>query len=264
MTDTWFNIVYSVIYIVGRNVISFISAIGRFSIFFKRLVVSAFGGRFFLKGFLESFFANGFCSIPVIGVTGLFIGSVVTLQLFLSLQKFGVNNTVPYIVLVALLKELAPVFCALMMVSRVGSSMTAEIGSMSTNNQIDVLTTMSINKYRFLYIPRILSVAVMQPILATITVITGVIGSFIVSVTMFNFSNISFINLIYEGFEIDAYYVCILKSFVFGLIISTVACYKGNKTMNGFIGVKKATISTVVLCCIYILIINCFITYLMG
>ncbi len=258
------KIVYGVFWITGKNVIAFVSAIGRFSIFLKKTVFAFFTGKFFLKVFFNSLFVNGFCSIPVICLTGLFTGSVLALQLFLSLKTFGVESTVPYIVLLALTKELAPVLCALMMVSRVGSSMSAEIGSMATNNQIDILTTMSINKYRFLYIPRIVSIVVAQPILTTIAVISGVIGSFIISTTMFDFADISFYNLVYEGFEPIAYLMCVIKSCVFGLIISTIACYKGNKTKDGAVGIKNTTISTVVLCCVYILIMNFLITWLMS
>ena len=249
---------------IGDNIIIFNSAIGHFCFFCKKICLAFFWRGFFLKNFMNSLFVNGFCSIPVVGLTGFFTGSVLTLQLFVSLKMFGIEDTIPYIVLLALTKELAPVLCALMVVSRVGSSMSAEIGSMAINEQLDLLKSMSINKYRFLYIPRISSMIISQPILTTIAIITGVAGSFIVATKMFGFTNIYFFNLIYEGFELSSYYVGVVKGIVFGTIISTLACYKGDKTQNGAVGVKNTTISTVVLCCIYILIMNFIITWLMG
>ena len=260
----FFKCILNICYILGNNLLSLNSAIGRFVIFTSNLIKASIRKNFFFKNFLHSVFTNGFCSIPVVGLTGLFTGAVLTLQLFVSLKMFGVENTIPYIVLLALMKELAPVLCALMIVSRVGSSMSAEIGSMATNNQIDVLTSMSINKYRYLYLPRILSMIIAQPILTTIAVITGVIGSFVVSTRMFGFTDIYFSNLIYEGFEFHAFIVSIVKGIIFGLIISLVACYKGNKTEDGAVGIKKTTISTVVVSCVYILVFNFIITWLMG
>lgn len=259
-----FKFVFNTCYILGNNLLSFNSAIGRFAIFTSNLIKSSISKNFFFKNFLHSIFTNGFCSIPVVGLTGLFTGAVLTLQLFVSLKMFGIENTIPYIVLLALMKELAPVLCALMIVSRVGSSMSAEIGSMATNNQIDVLTSMSINKYRYLYFPKILSMIIAQPILTIVAVMTGVIGSFLVSTQMFGFTDIYFCNLIYEGFEIHAFCVSFIKGIVFGFIISLVACYKGNKTEDGAVGIKKTTISTVVLSCIYILIFNFVITWVMD
>ena len=249
---------------IGSNVIVFNSAVGRFCNFAVKMLSSAFSRGFFLRNFLNSLFVNGFCSIPVVGLTGVFVGAVLTLQLFISLRMFGIENTIPYIVLFALMKELAPVLCGLMVVSRVGSSMSAEIGSMATNNQLDVLKSMSINKYKFLFFPRVLSMTVSQPILTTIAVITGVIGSFVVATRMFGFTDRYFCNLIYEGFEWQAYRVCFVKGLIFGFMISIIACYKGDKTNNGAVGIKNTTISTVVLCCVYILIANFVITWLMG
>jgi len=257
------KIVIFVFTTIGKSAIMFNSSVGRFSLFFYKILVSLFNKQFFFKNFLNSLFVNGFCSIPVVGLTGFFIGAVLTLQLFTSLKMFGIENTIPYVVLIALMKELSPIMTGVMVISRVGSSMAAEIGTMNANNQIDVLTSMSINKYRYLYIPRIMSMTIVQPILTTISIITGVIGSFVVSTSMFGFTESYFYNLIYGGFEFSAYLVSVVKGLVFGFIISLISCYKGNKTKNGAYGVKNTTISSVVVCCVYILIFNFVITWAM-
>ena len=249
---------------LGKNVLMFFSAIGRFSLFFGKMIESILNRQFFFKNLLESIYINGFCSIPVVGLTGIFTGAVLTVQLFNSLKMFGIDNTIPYIVLVALMKELAPVLGGLMVVSRVGSSMSAEIGSMATNNQLDVLTSMSVNKFRFLYLPRIISMAIFQPILTTIAIITGVIGSFFVATKLYGFTDLYYLKLLYEGFEWSDYYMGVIKGAVFGIIISLIACYKGNDTEEGALGVKKTTITTVVLCCVYLLLFNFIITWLIG
>ena len=249
---------------VGNRMIGFTTALGEFGIFSWKLLTSALHRRFFFNNFLSSIYLNGFCSIPVVGLTGFFTGAVLTVQLFNSLRQFGIDDNIPYIVLIALMKELAPVLGGLMVVARVGSSMSAEIGSMATNNQIDSLISMSINKYRFLYFPRVLSMLIAQPLLTTIAIITGVIGSFFVSTKLYGFTETYFLNLICEGFEWPDYMMGFVKGAAFGLILSVIACYKGNKTTYGAVGIKHTTISTVVLACVYILIANFVITWLMG
>lgn len=259
-----FGFVYSICKIIGHNVVLFNSAIGRFAIFVGKFASSIFNRQFFLSKFIESLYANGFCSIPVVGLTGIFTGSVLTLQLFNSLTMFGLDDTIPYIIMFVLMRELAPVLCALMVTARVGSSMSAEIGTMKTNNQMDVLVSMSINKYRFLYFPRVLSMVIAQPILTTIAVITGLIGSFLVSTKMYGFTDIYFLHLIWQDFEWNDYILGLIKGVMFGFIISILACYKGNITKDGAVGVKNTTIATVVLNCVYILIFNFIITWIFG
>jgi phospholipid/cholesterol/gamma-HCH transport system permease protein len=228
------------------------------------LIKSLFHRHFFFKNLLHSLYLNGFCSIPVVGLTGIFTGAVLTVQLFDNLHRFGLDDMIPYIVMFSLMKELAPVLCGLMIVARVSSSMSAEIGSMKTNNQIDVLTSMSISPYRFLYAPRIISMIIAQPILTTIAIIMGVAGSFIVSCNMYGFTDVYFLNLVWEDFEWSAYIMGITKGAIFGALLSIIASYKGNQTQDGAVGIKKTTISSVVISCVFILMFNFIITAIMS
>ena len=227
--------------ILGHNLILTCEALGEFSIFFTKLIKSIFHKRFFLKNLFSSLYINGFCSIPVVGLTGIF-----------------------NIVMFALMKELAPVLCGLMIVARVSSSMAAEIGSMQTNNQIDSLTSMSISKYSFLYLPRVLSMVIAQPFLTTIAIIMGVLGSCLVACHIYGFTESYFLHLIWEDFEWSAYIMGITKGAIFGALLSIIACYKGNQTKDGAVGIKKATISSVVISCVFILMFNFIITAIMS
>lgn len=259
---TFFKCCFFVCYIIGRAFLKFIIGVGRVSIFSYKTFLSLFHKRFFLNNLIESMYTNGFCSIPLIGFTGVFIGAVLTLQLFISMSGFGLNDNIPNIVLIALTKEMAPVICCLMVVSRVGSSMSSEIAGMACNNQLDVLMSMSISKYRFLYIPRILSMIIFQPILTTIGVITGMIGCLFITSFFYDYTSLYFFNLLYENFKIHDYMVGVIKGLVFGFVLSTIACYKGDKAIDGAVGIKKATISSVVSSCIIVLILNFIITFL--
>lgn len=258
-----FQIIFNILHFIGYRFIICTQAIGEFCIFLHKNFIALFHRQFFFTNFLSSCYINGLCSIPVVSLTGVFSGAVLTLQLFISLSSFGIENQVPYIVLLSLTKELCPVVCGLIIISRVGSSMSAEIGSMSCNNQMDVLTSMSINRYRFIYIPRILSTMIMQPFLNTISLISGLIGSYFIATNVYGYTDTYFFTLLNQSFDIHNYVICLIKGVVFGLITSTIACYKGNKTKDGAIGIKNTTISTVVLSSVYILIANFCISFIM-
>jgi phospholipid/cholesterol/gamma-HCH transport system permease protein len=250
--------------IVGKIALSNAKSIGRFAIFVKNIISSSLSKQFFYKNFLSKIFVNGFCSIPVVTITGLFTGGVLSVQLYYSLAKFGVTDTIPNIVLVAMLKELGPVLCGLMLVARVGSSMVAEIGGMAINNQIDSLITLSVNPFRFLYIPRILASIISMPMLTILASLMGVIGSMLVCTISFSFSINHYIQLLISAFDFYDFKIGVTKSVVFGAIISIVSCYKGSITEDGSVGIGRSTISAVVSCSIYILLFNFLITWLMS
>ena len=104
---------------------------------------------------------------------------------------------------------------------------------------------------------------IMQPFLNTISLITGLIGSYFIATHVYNYTSTYFFTLLNQGFDFHNYIVCVIKGLVFGLIISSIACYKGNKTTDGAVGIKNTTISTVVLSSVYILIANFCITFAM-
>lgn len=259
-----FEFVINILSIVGKYSALFFVNFGKFVIFFKDLIASSISRQVFFQNIRSAIFINGFCSIPVVGLTGIFTGAVLTVQLYYSLSKFGVQDTIPAIVLIALLKELGPVLCGLMVVARVGSSMVAELGGMVVNNQIDSLIAMSISPFRFLYIPRTLALTLSMPFLMMITATIGVIGSFVIAVSVLDFSPFFFINALIKSFDSYDLLIGLIKATVFGFVISVVSCYKGSTTKDGSYGIGQSTISAVVSCCVYVLFLNFVITYLMA
>jgi len=248
---------------IGKSVNLFTIKIGSFVIFIYKLLSSLLSRKFFFKNFLDSMLYIGFCSIPVVTLTGIFTGIVITVQLYYALLKFGVTDTIPTIVLVGLLKELGPVLCGLMIVARVGSSMVAEIGGMKINNQIDALTSLAVDPFKFLYIPRILATTIAMPLLCTILSIIGIMGSFFIMTMVFNFSPNVYVEIIINSFDFYDYNIGMIKSIIFGFIISLTACYNGSNARDGSVGVGYATVKTVVACCVYVLFFNFLVTVLM-
>lgn len=249
---------------LGSFIIKLLYEIGIFSLFLKNVLSSIFGRPFFLKNFINSFLVFGLYSIPVVSLTAIFTGAVLALQLHYGFEKFNVTEIIPIVVLISLTKELGPVLCGLMISARVGSSMTAEIAGMAVNNHIDSLITLSANPFRFLILPRVLSTIIAMPILTTIVSIIGVLGAFLVSVYMFDFSIFSYLQITLDNFIFYDYWTGIVKSLVFGAFISIIACYNGYYTSDGAVGIGRATIKTVVTCCVGILFFNFIIAIIMS
>jgi phospholipid/cholesterol/gamma-HCH transport system permease protein len=256
--------VFFILKIIGISFLRLSTGIGFFSIFMKDIFISLFSKQIFFQNIRYCFFNIGFCSLPVVGLTGIFTGAVLSVQLYYSIGKLGIQDTIPSIVLIALLKELGPVLSGLMLVARVGSSMTAEIGGMVVNNQIDSLISLSVSPFRFLYIPRIIATTISMPFLAIIASLIGIIGSYIVCTKFFDFSEMYYISLVSEAFSYSDFKIGLVKSVVFGFLISIISCYKGSITEDGSVGIGRSTISAVVSCCIYILFFNFVITSIMS
>ena len=162
----------------------------------------------------------------------------------------------------ALSKELAPVIGSFLVTARSGSSMAAEIATMRVNEQIDAMRVMAVNPYNYLVAPRIWASVVMMPLLTIIFIASGVFCSFIIGVVIYNvdlavfFDKIQWIvkpRHIWEGWK---------KAMIFGLIFSSLGCYKGFFARGGAKGVGRATTEAVVLSLVTILIVDFFISYL--
>jgi phospholipid/cholesterol/gamma-HCH transport system permease protein len=246
---------------IGNIYLNFAISVGKVFLFQKSLFYFFLSEKFFLKNFVDSFIKFGYCAIPVTSITAFFIGGVLSLQLHFVLMNFGVDDLIPQIVFLSLVKELGPVLLGLMFAARSGSSITAEIGSMQANNQIESLLMMSTNPFSFLFIPRILSSIFFTPLLLLIIIAIGLLGSMIVANFVFDFSMNLYFSLLYEVVKWEHLKIGLIKSIVFLSTISFISCYQGYYVKNGAIGIGKSTINSVVYSCIFVLFANLVITF---
>jgi phospholipid/cholesterol/gamma-HCH transport system permease protein len=131
----------------------------------------------------------GYYSLPVVGLTAIFTGMVLALQGYTGFARFSAESAIPNVVVVSLTRELGPVLASLMVAGRVGAAMAAEIGTMRVTEQIDALTTLSTNPYKYLVAPRLIAGVVTLPILVLIADIIGVLGGFLVGVYKLDFND---------------------------------------------------------------------------
>ncbi len=205
----------------------------------------------------------GVQSLFIVSLTGAFSGMVLALQMIHALRIFQAETMVGGIVVVALTREMAPVFAGLMVTARVGSAMAAELGNMRVTEQIDAITTMSVSPVQYLLAPRMFASVTMMPLLYIVYTVIGTVGAYFVSVSMLNVDPGIFMDKIRQFTSPSDIYMGLIKSVVFGFLISAISCRHGYYASGGARGVGQATTSAVVQSAVSLLIANYIITSIM-
>lgn len=202
----------------------------------------------------------GVTSLPVVVITGMATGLVLAAQAMFQLSDFGVRGATGLMVTKAMLVEMGPVMAAFMVTGRVGASMCAELGTMAVTEQIDALRSMAVHPVRYLVVPRFIAGVSMMPLLTLFSCITGIFGGYIISVYYFNLPASEYLEPVRVHIVNFDLFIGTVKAVVFGIVITTIACYKGMTTRGGAAGVGRTTTSSVVICYCVILILNFFLT----
>lgn len=205
----------------------------------------------------------GVQSVFIVGLTGTFSGMVLALQTTYALKAFSAEGRVGGIVAVSLAREVAPVFSAIMITARAGSAMAAELGNMRVTEQIDAITTMGVSPVQYLLSPRLLAGVVMGPLLCILYTTVGMLGAYVVSIVWLGGDYGIFLSSIRNTAVPKDLFMGILKSSVFGFLISAIACRHGFFATGGARGVGLATTNAVVESCVSILVTNYILTQVM-
>lgn len=236
--------------------------LGNYSILLGRAVVSALLPPWRVRGLFKQMETVGVDSIFVVVLTGLFTGGVFTLQVIYGFRMFSAESMVGPTVALGMCRELGPVLTALMVTGRVGSSMAAELGAMRVTEQIDALTVMAADPIKYLVSPRIVAGFVMLPLLTAVSDFFGIFGGYLVAVSK-GVDPGQFIARIQENVVMGDVVNGLIKSGVFGLILSSVGCYMGFYTKGGAEGVGRSTTQAVVISYVAILVSDFLMTAIM-
>ena len=248
---------------VGKSLIVFLSKIGATAKQIVLILLDIFTGPFYTKAFFKQIITVGFNSLPVVGITAIFTGAALALQIFSGGMRFNAESVVPSIVAIGMTRELGPVLCGLIVAGRLSSSIAAELGSMKVTEQIDALKSLSISPVKFLVAPRLFAAIVCLPILTLVSDAVGILGGLIVGVTSLQFSMQIYLDYTIKFLELTDIYSGLIKASVFGVIISLSGCYFGFTSNGGAAGVGKATTTAVISASILILAVNYILTALM-
>ena len=244
---------------LGRSLINLFAVTGRIGIFTGNAVFHCFSPPFFPRLVWQQMVEIGFYSLPVVGLTAIFTGMVLALQSF-SGFGFAGEATIANIVVWSITRELGPVLAGLMVAGRIGAAMAAEIGTMRVTEQIDALTTLSTNPYKYLVAPRLIAGVAMLPLLVLVADIIGVMGGFVVSVYDFGFNPLTYLKSTWDSLEFVGFISGIVKAAVFGFLIALMGTYHGYHSKGGSQGVGQATTNAVVSASILLLLFNFIIT----
>lgn len=199
-------------------------------------------------------------SVVIVFFVCFFTGIVLAMQSASQLAQMGGVIYVASLVSVAICRELGPVLTALVLAGRIGASITAEIGSMKVNEQLEALETMGINPVRFLVAPKVLALFLVLPCLTVIGDIAGIFGGYLVGVLDLKINSHLYMQIVYKFLTLKDIYTGLSKALVFALIISLIGCYQGLNTKGGAVGVGRATTVSVVTSFIMIIVADCIIT----
>lgn len=245
---------------IGRGTIAVVREVGRISRFALRGVLACLAGPFYWRAFFTSVMRIGFNSLPVVGLTAIFTGAALALNIYDGSARFNAETFLPQILGVSIVRELGPVLAALMLSGRSSSAMAAELGSMRVTDQIDAMSTLAVDPFKYLVSPRILATTLMTPFLVLVADIIGVYGGYLVAVHMLDFSGPIFIRNIAEFLQDRDVISGLIKAAVFGFLLSTMGCYYGYMSRGGAQGVGAATRSAVVASAVLILASNYIMT----
>jgi len=248
---------------LGAYVVSISSGIGSFVLFFNRAFKTAYTRAPSMHKILVQMECIGLESFNIIFLTGTFAGMVFALQTYIGFQRVGGEQFIGSVIALGMIRELGPVLTGLMVTGRAGSAIAAEIGTMKITEQIDALSTLGIDPYSYLIVPRIIAGTIVMPFLTLFAMACGIVGGYIVCVNVLMLSPHDYVTTIAMHVELSDIMGGIFKAGVFGLILSWVGAFKGFKTHGGAKGVGIATTQAVVTGSIMILMSNYFLTKLL-
>ncbi len=245
---------------IGRPVLAGFAALGRIVIYGGQTIAAGFRAPFYGREFGIALLNIGWLSLPVVGLTAIFTGGALALQIFAGGQRFSAEAVVPQIVAIGMVRELGPVLVGLMIAARVTSSIAAEIATMKVTEQLDALVTLSTNPLQYLTVPRVLAGFLCVPLLVGVGDIIGIMGGFLVSTGQLGFNPAAYIKNTVDFLTAPDVTSSLIKGAVFGFIATLIGCYYGMNSGRGAQGVGGATKGAVASASILILAANFILT----
>ncbi|MDE0523748.1 MAG: ABC transporter permease [Boseongicola sp.] len=252
----------NVLAIIGRAMLAMLAAIGRVTLFAVDTVSHLGRPPYYPREFGQALVQIGYFSLPVVGLTTIFTGGALALQIYAGGARFSAEAVVPQIVAIGMVRELGPVLVGLMIAARVTSSIAAEIATMKVTEQIDALITLSTNPAKYLTLPRVLAATVVMPFLVGVGDIIGIMGGYLVGVERLGFNAGTYLRNTIDFLEPLDVVSSLTKAAVFGFLAALMGCYFGMRSGRGAQGVGRATKNAVVAASVLILAANFVLTEL--
>ncbi|OSP54295.1 ABC transporter permease [Pseudoruegeria sp. SK021] len=245
---------------LGRATMAMVATLGRVSMFTAQTLRHMITPPYYPHELWHALIAIGWLSLPVVGMTAVFTGAALALQIYAGGARFSAEAVVPQIVAIGMTRELGPVLGGLMVAARVASSVAAEIGTMKVTEQIDALVTLSTNPMKYLTAPRVLAATLSVPILVAVGDAIGIMGGFLVGTSRLGFNEATYLKNTFDFLEVWDVGSGLVKGAVFGFLIALMGCYFGMNSGRGAQGVGAAVKAAVVASSVLILASNYLLT----
>lgn len=248
----------------GGVAIEAITTMGDMAIFAWRMFVWLFTAKPRHGTLLPNFYHVGVLSLPVVALTGTFIGMVLAVQSFAQFREIGLESKLGAVINSTLVRELGPVLAATMLAGRVGSAMAAVLGTMRVTEQIDALISMGANPIHYLVVPRFLACILLIPALTVMADFMGIVGGYFYSVVVLDIDHYQYLNNSRKFVGGWDFFTGIFKSLFFGGTIAIVSCYRGFHCQAGAEGVGRAATAAFVYSFVLILAIDLMLNILLD
>jgi len=235
---------------------NFLTDVADVFLFISRVTKEMFSRHFEFKEFLRQCFQIGNKTLPLISITGIIIGLVLTIQSRPALVDFGAVSMLPGMVAISIIREMGPVITALICAGKIGSGMGAELGSMRVTEQIDAMEVSSTHPIRFLVVTRVLAATLMIPLLVLYADALGILGSWAGANIKGDVTFVLFFSQAFSSIEFIDLLPAVIKTFFFGAAIGLIGCYKGYTAGRGTESVGIAANSAVVTGSLLVIIID--------
>lgn len=253
----------SVISIITEGFKHRVLAVQNYVILTTRAVMNIFTAPRYIADTLDQMDIIGVGSLPIVLLTGFFIGAVMVLQTASQFERFGQTALTGDVVALAIVRELGPSITALLVAGRNASGIASELGSMVVTEQVDALRAMGTDPIRKLVTPRVAATVAMLPLLTAMADFVGLVGGFLVASTELRLNPVEYWTRAIDALEFGDLFQGFTKPIFFGLILASVGCYQGLNVRGGTQGVGRATTEAVVVSSVFILVTNFFLTKFM-
>ena len=244
---------------IGESAIECIESLGKFARFALRSGAASFASCFNVRGYTliwNQMNLIGVRSVPVIMITGAFVGMVLAVQAYDQLAGMGLEERLGVLINISVVKELGPVLAAVMLAGRVGGALTAELGTMNVTEQISAVESMGTDPIKYLVAPRVLACVLLTPFLIVYADLLGILGGWFISVVQLGINQKAYWEFSAQGVELWDVSTGVVKGLFFGCAIAVISCYKGFTCKEGAQGVGQACTEAFVGSFISILVLN--------
>ncbi len=250
---------------LGQHTLAIVRELGDFGVFTSRSFSAAVGSRKLGRRVVRSIYEQGVRCVPVIVIVGLFTGLVLGLQGYYVLNKFGSSGLLGTLVSLTLIRELAPVLAALMLVGQAGSALAAELGIQRNSEQIDALETMGANVHAYLISPRLIAAVLVFPIQTTFFSLVGLLGGYLSGTVVLALQPGVYWSAVFHAVHPRDVRECLIKAAIFGFLTISICAYNGfnahrRKSASGARAVSASTTRAVVISSIVVLAADYVIT----